>query len=254
MKYACSVFRGMKATLWEGGVRGVGFINSPLLQKTGYVAQQMMHVTDWLPTLYHAAGGNPSKLKHLDGTNSWDMLSTNGKAVRTEMLHNLDPIRKQGGLRMGDYKLLTGEVGVRLDGWYPPWQLLHDDVFMHVDNFTHLKNPEHIYYRELVTKREDDFSQKYSRRDSIRSVKVNCGPKPKNASTNCQPKKWPCLFHIPSDPCEYTNIADDNQDIVIKLLTRLQEYSYTMVPPGNKPYDGRGNPIFHGGAWVPWIP
>lgn len=49
--------RGVKHTLWEGGVRGVGLLWSPLLARPMRVAQQMMHITDWLPTLYSVAGG-----------------------------------------------------------------------------------------------------------------------------------------------------------------------------------------------------
>nr|CAD7413544.1 unnamed protein product [Timema poppensis] len=48
--------RGLKDTLWEGGVRVPGFIWSPLLQQTPRVSNQVMHITDWLPTLYTAAG------------------------------------------------------------------------------------------------------------------------------------------------------------------------------------------------------
>lgn len=53
--------RGVKNTLWEGGVRGAGFVwSSGLVQRPKRVSQQMMHIADWLPTLYAIAGGNPA--------------------------------------------------------------------------------------------------------------------------------------------------------------------------------------------------
>ena len=45
-----------KNTLWEGGVRGAGFVWSPILKSAPRVANQMMNIQDWLPTLYVAAG------------------------------------------------------------------------------------------------------------------------------------------------------------------------------------------------------
>lgn len=65
--------RGVKNTLWEGGVRGAAFIFSPSLSKINRVSNQTMHIVDWLPTLYHAAGGNTEfvhKLKYLDRPHS----------------------------------------------------------------------------------------------------------------------------------------------------------------------------------------
>lgn len=50
--------RGVKNTLWEGGVRGAALIFSPSLSNVNRVSNQTMHISDWLPTLYHAAGGN----------------------------------------------------------------------------------------------------------------------------------------------------------------------------------------------------
>ncbi|XP_077529388.1 arylsulfatase B-like [Haemaphysalis longicornis] len=50
--------RGAKGGLWEGSTRVSTFLWSPMLAKRRRVSQQMMHVIDWLPTLYHAAETN----------------------------------------------------------------------------------------------------------------------------------------------------------------------------------------------------
>lgn len=46
----------MKESPWEGGVRGVAALWSPLLHSTQRVSNQLMHIADWLPTFYSAAG------------------------------------------------------------------------------------------------------------------------------------------------------------------------------------------------------
>nr|XP_022321355.1 arylsulfatase J-like isoform X3 [Crassostrea virginica] len=239
--------RGVKATLWEGGVRGVGFISSPLLKTKGYVSNQMIHVTDWLPTLYTAAGGKVGDLKRLYGIDQWQVLQTNGKPVRNEMLHNIDPYDKTAAIRVGDYKLLYGPV-MGWDGWYPPYQLSENSSQLSNDR---TKISQH-FDNNLV--QEMEFGEVSLNPVRGSPVTIQCGPKPANASTNCQAKKVPCLYHIPSDPCEYNNIAASNMDIVTKLVAKITEYKSTMmVPPGNKPVDPAGNPRVNGGIWKPWL-
>ena len=48
--------RGHKASLWEGGLRGVGFVHGKMLQKTGVKCRELLHVTDWYPTLLYLTG------------------------------------------------------------------------------------------------------------------------------------------------------------------------------------------------------
>ena len=50
--------RGHKGSLWEGGLRGVGFVHGKMLKKTGIKCAELLHVTDWYPTLLYLAGNN----------------------------------------------------------------------------------------------------------------------------------------------------------------------------------------------------
>ena len=286
--------RGLKDTLWEGGVRGVGLIHSPLIVRQGYVSNKMLHVCDWLPTLISAAGGKHllENVTSLDGVDAWEMLSHDGEAVRSEMLHNIDPLVGKAALRVGDYKLLVGAIKLNYGQWYPPYQMSGDEINLHYLNFTDdatlRESVRMIDYRQRLSEsykafwpesvkgrllqlysfaeRSDLYTGPYARlshelnddaritdpfedvghQKSINSdlsletkknlghegkkfdysvlsslggtpVTVDCGPKPKNASSNCNPMVYPCLYYIPSDPCEYNNIAQNNSEIVSSL-------------------------------------
>ena len=52
----------MKNSIWEGGIRGAGLLWSPKILAPGRVSEEMFHITDWLPTLYKAAGKFPAKM------------------------------------------------------------------------------------------------------------------------------------------------------------------------------------------------
>ena len=101
----------VKDTLWEGGVRGSGFIWSPRLKKNSRVSKQMMSIEDWLPTLYSVAGGAESDLPQLlDGFDMWKALSEDSPSPRNLLLHNIDEHRHIAALRVGDWKMVRGTL------------------------------------------------------------------------------------------------------------------------------------------------
>lgn len=113
--------RGVKNTLWEGGVRGAGFIWSPLLRSQQRVSNQMIQISDWLPTLLDAAGGDLSLLKKIDGLSMWDALSENQPSPRSEILHNIDNIWGSSSIMVDKWKLVVGtNYQGQWDGWYGP--------------------------------------------------------------------------------------------------------------------------------------
>ena len=68
--------KGTKSTLWEGGIRAAGFVHSPLFgfREKGYISRELMHVTDWFPTIINLAGGTVTESDNLDGIDQWESL------------------------------------------------------------------------------------------------------------------------------------------------------------------------------------
>ena len=105
--------RGGKGTLWEGGVKGAGFIYTPLFEmnnnqyKTGYRYKGMMHVTDWFVTFAAILDESINTLPDLDGYNLWKSLINNVTSPRNEILVNIDPLKNnESAIISGKWKLL----------------------------------------------------------------------------------------------------------------------------------------------------
>lgn len=90
-----------------GGVRGASFIYSKLLKSPGRISRDLMHVTDWLPTLVKLAGGDISPSNDLDGFDLWGTLQNADPSPRHEILLNVDlNVWQNEALRVGDWKII----------------------------------------------------------------------------------------------------------------------------------------------------
>ncbi|KAH8030610.1 hypothetical protein HPB51_010441 [Rhipicephalus microplus] len=282
--------RGTKANHWEGGVRGIALVWSPMIRQPR-VSRQLMHVSDWLPTLYSAAGGNVEDLGDIDGVDMWRSLVTGHGSPRSEVLHNIDPIWNMSALRVGRYKYLNGTYGDgRYDGWYEPLQErgfefglygvdntsgdkyglrhLYDD-----GNTTPLTAADYYNARQQEPPSYRDSSSSAARSNNLLDrtcavartflsigralpkhspwqVMTECGQPRKS---ECKPLEKPCLFDIERDPCEIDNIADDYPHVLRSLENRLQQHKKTMVPPLNKPPTRRSDPRYFDFTWAPYM-
>ena len=236
--------RGGKSSYLEGGVRGLAFVNSPLLQKTGYVNTNLHHITDWYATFQMLAGDEAGQHKKaqlpLDGVNIWPSISQN-EVCREEVLlglrdpslrfdnrglrglHNLNKFEGRNltsevifigsnsryaqdffVVRWKNWKLLTG-TSVEIQGWSS-------------ENRT-------AEYRQFA---DSSTGKMYSR-------SVMAGT---------------LLFDLSTDEREENNVADMFPDIVRQLLGKKSGYRDKLVPVYESNYSNAGK--VHR-IWKPWV-
>ncbi|XP_056421409.1 arylsulfatase J isoform X2 [Hyla sarda] len=213
--------RGSKGTYWEGGIRAIGFVHSPFLKIKGHICKELIHITDWFPTLVTLAGGEIEEDMKLDGYDIWETISEGKRSPRIDILHNIDPMyikarngswtagfgiwntAVQSAIRVNQWKLLTGNPGN--GDWVPP------------QGFSNI-----------------GLSRWHNERVSLTSGK----------------SLW--LFNITADPYERVDLSERYPDIVKQLLRRLAQFNKSAVPVRYPPKDPRSNPKLNGGVWGPW--
>ncbi|KAK3780894.1 hypothetical protein RRG08_052051 [Elysia crispata] len=211
--------RGWKGSLFEGGIRGVGFVSGGALETRGVVNRELIHVSDWFPTLVKGvAGGSLNGTLPLDGFNQWPTIT--GRDVPTArpyLLHNIDILygkhgkklyphtwdtRVRAAIRVGDLKLITGQP----------------------DNGSWVKPPgdQSLPHGDVILSKDD---------------------KNKNV--------W--LFNITADPTEHHDLSEKFPEHVRHMLDMILAINGTAVPPNYPRPDPASNPALHGGVWGPWV-
>ncbi|XP_029838444.2 arylsulfatase B-like [Ixodes scapularis] len=237
-------FRGQKGTAWEGGVRVPAVVWSPLFSEhRGAVVESLFHVSDWLPTFYELAGGDPSNLGEIDGISQLDTLRHREKLPRTEIVLNIDPIENVSAIIVYPFKLMQGDdQGGHYDDWYP---------FM--GNVTRTQKDARegceasVVYRVM---KHSGFVVTCGQDPVTYATSVKCGEK--DPTKACKPIVKPCLFDLSKDPCEYNDIAAENIEVFELLKAKLRKYTASSTPPANVPADPRGDPALHNNDFVPW--
>ncbi|KAL1479944.1 hypothetical protein MTO96_051456 [Rhipicephalus appendiculatus] len=228
--------RGSKSTAWEGGVRTpavfwYGRLSSRLPRPP---SQQMMHIIDWAPTLYAAAGGDVSALGEVDGRDQWEMLSAGKHSARKDMILQIEDLDQESAIISGRYKLVNRsetQTDPQLDSRVhrpegePPVELELDSLMKSSEAWKALQGslPPISHYNEAVRDNFDPFDTTF-------------------------------VFDIISDPCELNNLASSEPELRDRLLKKLATFR-TQIPidPMTTEVDERGFPEHHQCTWSTWL-
>uniref|UniRef100_A0A7N9AKQ1 Arylsulfatase B n=1 Tax=Mastacembelus armatus TaxID=205130 RepID=A0A7N9AKQ1_9TELE len=221
--------RGRKWSLWEGGVRGVGFVASPLLKQPGTVSQELIHISDWLPTLVGLAGGSTNSTKPLDGFNMWDTISKGLASPRLELLHNIDPMYIDVAPCPGRERQLALAQLVSRDSWANSAFNVSIHAAIRYSNWKLLTGYPGC---DIWFPRPDHNSS---------------GPGP----SAVEPLKPVMLFDVEKDPEERAELSARFPAVVDHLLARLDHHQKTSLPINFPDDDPKCDPG-PTGAWGPW--
>lgn len=274
--------RGMKATMFEGGVRGLGFVSGAGLSPSvkGTVSHELYSLVDWLPTFLDIAGvplSEAAKAMHptyqppppaLDGMSIWASLSQGTPSPRTWALLYLDPfncfvghspipckVPGQGAIRVGRYKLINGHAGAYQgttnvssqfcggrDGDAPPT--------IPALNVTAATSPPFCPTGWVMPP------------GGAGGAESGIRPPPGEPSCTTTPCLLPptsplltggtWLFDVVSDMMEEHDLAATLPDVVAELQARLQAINATNIPQDSSPHDPASDPSKFGGVWTPW--
>ncbi|XP_038220084.1 arylsulfatase B-like [Zerene cesonia] len=237
-------FRGRKQTPWEGGVRVPAFIwHSSLKPK---VWDGLMHITDWMPTLIAASGGEVDE--KIDGVNQWPSIVQGQKSPRKEVLIAVeDRNTVYAAFRAGDYKIVIGNVTGLANGYYGAEFLANKEA--PPDYFASLVTSDVAKVLETLGINYDYGEVMATRRAAmVKQIDQVRDQEP------CVPSATRgCLYNVQKDPSESHNLWSRGQKITTLLTIRLRALWSELLRRGSTKLDDESDPANFNYIWLPWI-
>ncbi len=274
--------RGLKATTFEGGMRGVGFVSGAGLSPSvrGTINHELYSLVDWLPTIVHGIAGldlaQAALPKHayqpapppLDGMDVWASLATGAPSPREEALLQLDPTACFGGASTPC--LLPGQGAYR----WNQWKLMvgHTSTYAGPGNVSSafcgprdgVVQPN-SFPLNATAATTPPFCPTGWVPPPGSGLPILPPPEETGPGGACEGGATPCLFptsvlntggvwlfDVVNDPWEHDNVATAHPDIVATIMAKLQAYNATRVPQQHSASDPASSPASHGGVWTPW--
>ncbi|KAJ0178806.1 hypothetical protein K1T71_005581 [Dendrolimus kikuchii] len=238
-------FRGTKYTPWEGGVRVPAFIWHSSLRSR--VWNGLMHITDWMPTIVAAAGGQV-KIP-LDGVNQWNSILEDRESKRKEVLIALEDSNANiyASYRAGDYKIVVGNVTGRNNDYYGRELLINRSK--PPEYFPTLRTCEvsRIFedmgmYLDIEAVQAKRKLATIKQLDTVRD-QTPCLPTPNRG----------CLFNVRRDPAEQHDLWLRANDIAVLLTSRLRGFWSLQNRRDPPNLSNESDPANFGYNWMPWI-
>ncbi|CAH1403405.1 unnamed protein product [Nezara viridula] len=234
--------RGEKLSVHEGGVRTIAAVWSPLFEEPSRLSDQLFHITDWLPTLYAAAGGDPKDLEIHDGINQWPSLAQTQSGTRDTVVVDIDDVSNCEAIIKGNWKMVKNhefsnerKFSDKYYGENGRWLRYND---------TNLKS-------SIVAKVLGGVPSNYCQLRNASTIFSFCPDEANSMAEDCHSQY--CLYDIYHDPTECYNIAQHHTDIVENLKALLDDYRKHLVPNTHKNYDPRSDPKYWNDYWSPWL-
>ncbi|CAH0383750.1 unnamed protein product [Bemisia tabaci] len=247
--------RGLKGSLFEGGVRGVAVAWSPLFKNLAQTSDNYIHLTDWLPSLYYAAGGDVNSLSALDGINQWShLVDVKSKSSRNQLLVHIYEKRSKWAVIKDKWKLVQAN----------DTETLKYTTFYHGESGRNGEkyslnlvtgSPVSKILRRNVPEKELEIEYAERRRSLNRGMIAACSER--IAASKLVPpdqcSEAPCLFNIHQDPCEFRDVAAHHPSIVDELRKLYEKYASSFAEPQDHGLDPAALPQNWDGWWTPWL-